>query len=172
MIGVLLCSGHSNKTSRFPAARGHFNSDNIMVHQYVIAQLCEQSVTISNALLHFFFFSFFTKRLLFCIFFPMSMWGYLWVLPLYPSIHPSSTASALNRFAGRAGADPSSAGSAPSRRLITSIPNACLNCGRKLEYLERTHTDHWRTCKLHRERPLAPRGFKPTTFLIESEPFV
>ncbi|MEQ2238555.1 hypothetical protein ILYODFUR_034233 [Ilyodon furcidens] len=30
-----------------------------------------------------------------------------------------------------------------------------LGCGRKLEYLERTHTCRGRTCKLHAERPLA-----------------
>ncbi|MEQ2165936.1 hypothetical protein GOODEAATRI_022263 [Goodea atripinnis] len=28
-----------------------------------------------------------------------------------------------------------------------------LDCGRKPEYLERTHICTWRTCKLHAERP-------------------
>uniref|UniRef100_A0A3Q3N0W1 Sulfotransferase n=1 Tax=Mastacembelus armatus TaxID=205130 RepID=A0A3Q3N0W1_9TELE len=39
-----------------------------------------------------------------------------------------------------------------------------LDCGRKPEYLEKTHTSTGRTCKLHTERPLM--GFKPGTILL------
>ncbi|MEQ2209465.1 hypothetical protein XENOCAPTIV_030519 [Xenoophorus captivus] len=38
-----------------------------------------------------------------------------------------------------------------------------LDCGRKLEYLERTHACTGRTCKLHAER--AQPGVEPRTFL-------
>lgn len=38
------------------------------------------------------------------------------------------------------------------------VANLCMSwhCGRKLEYMERTHAGTWRTCKLHTERAAGP----------------
>ncbi len=41
-----------------------------------------------------------------------------------------------------------------------------LDCGRKPEYLRKTHAGTRRTCKLHSGGPQSPGGFEPRTLLL------
>lgn len=50
--------------------------------------------------------------------------------------------------------------------LLVSLTCMSLHCKRKLEYPEKTHTDSWRTRKLHMRHDFPALGSKYTTALI------
>ncbi len=53
----------------------------------------------------------------------------------------------------------------PWLSAVHNITCMCWDCGRKLEHLEKTHTNTWRTCKQTEQA----RGFKPKTFFWQGE---